>query len=444
MGEIWDGFKEALAYALAFFYDVIPSYGLAIILLTVSINLLLFPLTLRQTRATRAFQSIQPEIRRIQKQYKEEPEKLQQELMRVQREAGATPGGCIVPLLVQMPILLALFQLLNDPAKYLPAESALISEFSTATLPRNGPGYQPVRGLQQGNYLVFHPVPADAPAHGRNPIHPAMARPTPEEPGHAGSGPDPAGNHPHPPPVHRCCFLELPCRCRSLLGDREPLPVGPAGRDFPHRWPTARTGRDSGQGDRPATGRIAKRPAGRDEGGAAPVQKSRAGHKVRPRSAIAAGGDEVEFVEVKGRTVDVAVEAALAELGIASADKAEIEVSATARARISGPGGARGNRPGASEAGGHVFEEASQSEATQQLERQRRPEGLRDRASSSNRAVPRSPRAIQSRIGNGAELRQEAVRTRDRVDASEIPSRSREVTPPICRSKSRHRWWRSS
>ena len=91
MGAIWDGFKEALAYALAFFYDVIPSYGLAIILLTVSINLLLFPLTLRQTRATRAFQSVQPEIRRIQKQYKEEPEKLQQELMRVQREAGATP-----------------------------------------------------------------------------------------------------------------------------------------------------------------------------------------------------------------------------------------------------------------------------------------------------------------------------------------------------------------
>ncbi|HEX2369792.1 MAG TPA: YidC/Oxa1 family membrane protein insertase, partial [Acidimicrobiia bacterium] len=123
MGAIWDGFKEALAYALAFFYDVIPSYGIAIILLTVSINLLLFPLTLRQTRATRAFQAVQPEIRRIQKQYKEEPEKLQQELMRVQREAGATPGGCIVPLLVQMPILLALFQLLNDPAKYLPAES---------------------------------------------------------------------------------------------------------------------------------------------------------------------------------------------------------------------------------------------------------------------------------------------------------------------------------
>jgi YidC/Oxa1 family membrane protein insertase len=156
MGAIWDGFKEALAYALAFFYDVIPSYGIAIILLTVSINLLLFPLTLRQTRATRAFQSVQPEIRRIQKQYKEEPEKLQQELMRVQREAGATPGGCIVPLLVQMPILLALFQLLNDPAKYLPAESALASEFSTATFLGMDLGTSPSQAFQQG-FVVFLP-----------------------------------------------------------------------------------------------------------------------------------------------------------------------------------------------------------------------------------------------------------------------------------------------
>ncbi len=156
MGEIWDGFKEALAFALAFFYDVIPSYGIAIILLTVTINLLLFPLTLRQTRATRAFQAVQPEIRRIQKQYKEEPEKLQKELMRVQREAGATPGGCIVPLLVQMPILLALFQLLNDPAKYLPAESALISEFSTAHFLGMDLGTSPSQAFQQG-FVVFLP-----------------------------------------------------------------------------------------------------------------------------------------------------------------------------------------------------------------------------------------------------------------------------------------------
>ena len=124
MGALFDGLKDLLGGALAFFYDLIPSYGLAIVFLTITVNLLLFPLTLKQTRSTRAFTSIQPEIRRIQKEYKDKPEELQKELMRVQREAGATPGGCLLPLIVQFPIWLALFQVLNA-AGHIPAESAL-------------------------------------------------------------------------------------------------------------------------------------------------------------------------------------------------------------------------------------------------------------------------------------------------------------------------------
>ncbi len=124
MGEIFNGLQNALGSALAFFYDLVPSYGLAIILLTVAVNLLLFPLTLKQTRSTRAFTAIQPEIRRIQKEYKDRPEEMQKELMRVQREAGATPGGCLLPLIVQFPIWLALFQVLNAPG-HIPEGSAL-------------------------------------------------------------------------------------------------------------------------------------------------------------------------------------------------------------------------------------------------------------------------------------------------------------------------------
>ena len=108
--------ENILGQALAFFYDLVPSFGVSIVLLTITINLLLFPLTLKQTRSTRAFQAIQPEIKRIQKEYKEEPEKMQQELMRAQREAGATPLGCFLPLVVQMPIWFALFRLLRDVA----------------------------------------------------------------------------------------------------------------------------------------------------------------------------------------------------------------------------------------------------------------------------------------------------------------------------------------
>jgi YidC/Oxa1 family membrane protein insertase len=113
MGQLFNGLQDLLGSALAFFYDLIPSYGLAIVLLTISVNLLLFPLTLKQTRSTRAFQSIQPEVRRIQKELKEKPEEMQKELMRVQREAGATPGGCLLPLIVQFPIWLALFRVLS-------------------------------------------------------------------------------------------------------------------------------------------------------------------------------------------------------------------------------------------------------------------------------------------------------------------------------------------
>lgn len=106
--------ETVLGTALSFFYDLVPSFGLAIIFLTIAINLILFPLTLKQTRSTRAFQTIQPEIKRIQKEFKEDPEAMQKELMRVQREAGATPGGCLLPLIVQMPIWFALFRLLTD------------------------------------------------------------------------------------------------------------------------------------------------------------------------------------------------------------------------------------------------------------------------------------------------------------------------------------------
>ncbi len=124
MGAFFDGLQDFLGSALAFFYDLIPSYGLSIVFLTIAVNLILFPLTLKQTRSTRAFQSIQPEIRRIQKEYKERPEELQKELMRTQREAGATPGGCLLPLIVQFPIWLALFRVLSAPG-HIPAESNL-------------------------------------------------------------------------------------------------------------------------------------------------------------------------------------------------------------------------------------------------------------------------------------------------------------------------------
>ena len=126
MGQLFDRIQQLLGAILSFFYDYLHpalpngwAYGLAIILLTVSINLLLFPLTLRQTRASRAFTAVQPKMRKIQAEYKGDPQEMQRRIMEVQKEAGATTRGCLGPILVQAPIWFALFRLLQNPIRYL-------------------------------------------------------------------------------------------------------------------------------------------------------------------------------------------------------------------------------------------------------------------------------------------------------------------------------------
>lgn len=125
MGQLWDGLQSLLGGILSFFYDIIPNYGVSIIFLTLVVNLLVFPLTLKQVRSTRAMQELQPEMQRIRKEYKDDPETMNKMVMELYRERGASPLGCVFPLLVQMPIWFALFQVLRQPERGLPAGSAL-------------------------------------------------------------------------------------------------------------------------------------------------------------------------------------------------------------------------------------------------------------------------------------------------------------------------------
>lgn len=136
MSEAFFGLERILGSVLAFFYALVPSFGLAIILVTIALNVLLFPLTLKQTRSTRAFQRMQPEIKRIQSEHADDRERMQQELARAQREAGATPAGCLFPMLIQMPIWLALYRVFRNVATIahggtdidplIPADSSLL------------------------------------------------------------------------------------------------------------------------------------------------------------------------------------------------------------------------------------------------------------------------------------------------------------------------------
>lgn len=100
---------------LTFFYNMVNNYGLAIIMLTAVVNIITYPLTRRQLQASKKMQDIQPELKRIQEKYKNDKEKLNQVTMEFMRENKVNPlGGCL-PLLVQFPILIAVFQLLREP-----------------------------------------------------------------------------------------------------------------------------------------------------------------------------------------------------------------------------------------------------------------------------------------------------------------------------------------
>ena len=133
--SLWYGLQNLLGWILSFFYDVIPSYGLAIILLTIVVNILVFPLTLKQVRSSRAMQEIQPQMERIRREYKGDQETMNQKVMELYREKGVSPFGCVLPLVVQMPIWFALFQVLREPSNKLPAGSALGEALAPAVDP---------------------------------------------------------------------------------------------------------------------------------------------------------------------------------------------------------------------------------------------------------------------------------------------------------------------
>jgi len=86
------------------------SFGLAIIVLTIITRVLMLKLTLKQLHATKAMQELQPKLAELQKKHGKDKQRMAQEQMRLYKETGISPAGCILPMLVQMPIWIALYQ----------------------------------------------------------------------------------------------------------------------------------------------------------------------------------------------------------------------------------------------------------------------------------------------------------------------------------------------
>lgn len=112
-------FFEIFAAVLAAFYSVIPSYGLAIILMTVAVRVVLLPLSIKQTKSMRGMQRIQPEVKKLQQKHKGDRQKLNEEMMKLYKEHGVNPFGGCLPLLLQLPVFIALYRVLLQPLEYL-------------------------------------------------------------------------------------------------------------------------------------------------------------------------------------------------------------------------------------------------------------------------------------------------------------------------------------
>lgn len=96
------------------FYGVTHSYGLAIILLTVTIKVALFPLTAKTFKASRQMQALQPKLQELQAKYKDKPEELQIKMMEFYKENNANPFSSCLPTLIQLPFFIALYSALSN------------------------------------------------------------------------------------------------------------------------------------------------------------------------------------------------------------------------------------------------------------------------------------------------------------------------------------------
>jgi YidC/Oxa1 family membrane protein insertase len=113
--------------------DIVPNLGVDIILLTCLIMLILYPLTAKQAKSMMAMQRVQPEVKKLQQKYKGDRQKLNEEMMKFYQENKINPlAGCL-PLLVQLPIFISLFNVLREPQKYVPKDSSLFHSLCDGT-----------------------------------------------------------------------------------------------------------------------------------------------------------------------------------------------------------------------------------------------------------------------------------------------------------------------
>jgi YidC/Oxa1 family membrane protein insertase len=142
---LWDAFVRFLEQVLLTFFQWTGSAGVAIILFTIVARVLILPLTLKSLQSSRKLQEIQPLMKELQRKHGKDPQKLQEETLKLYREYKINPAGGCLPMVFQLPIFLGVYQAVINLTRVSSAEHAggamlrvlAAAEISLASLPQN-------------------------------------------------------------------------------------------------------------------------------------------------------------------------------------------------------------------------------------------------------------------------------------------------------------------
>ena len=109
-------------------YNLVANYGLSIIIFTILIKLVLLPLNIHSQKAMKKQQKIQPYLAELQEKYKNDQEKLQREMMKLYKDNNISMAGGCLPMFIQMPILVGLYQVIQKPLSYLKGVDWMLQE----------------------------------------------------------------------------------------------------------------------------------------------------------------------------------------------------------------------------------------------------------------------------------------------------------------------------
>lgn len=128
---MWDAFKDFIFWGMKACYDFIGDWGLAIIVATLVFRLLLAPLMQKQIKSSYKMNKFSPMMQELQEKYADDPQRLSEETRKLYSESGFNPVGGCLPLFLQMPIFIAVFQVLRDEMGWRVGDSSAGYNFLT-------------------------------------------------------------------------------------------------------------------------------------------------------------------------------------------------------------------------------------------------------------------------------------------------------------------------